>query len=48
MLLRYCMDDFDMVPIAHIITGITFAVVFHMRRISILSLYILEYSQLLP
>jgi len=31
MLLRYCLSDFEMVPVAHIVTGITFAVTFHMR-----------------
>ena len=35
MLLRYCLSDFATVPVAHIITGITFAFTFHMRWISI-------------
>jgi len=45
MLLRYCLSDFEMVPVAHIITGITFAVTFHMRWISIMkSLYFKIFS----
>ena len=35
MLLRYCLSDFEMVPVPHIITGITFAFTFHVRWISI-------------
>jgi len=31
MFLRYCMSDFEMVPLAPIIKGITFASTFHMR-----------------
>jgi len=34
MLLGYCLSDFEMVPIAPIIGGITLACTFHMRRIS--------------
>jgi len=30
MLLRYCLSDFEMVPVTPIITGITFAFTFHM------------------
>ena len=30
MLLRYCLNDFEMVPVAPITTGITFAFTFHM------------------
>jgi hypothetical protein len=30
MLLRYCLSDFEMVPVAHIITGIILAFTFHM------------------
>ena len=30
MLLRYCLSDFEMVPVAPIITGIAFVVTFHM------------------
>ena len=29
MLLRYCLSDFEMVPVAPVITGITFAFTFH-------------------
>ena len=36
-MLRYCQSDFEMVPVAPIITGITFAFTFHVRRISIKS-----------
>ena len=40
MLLRYFLNDFEMVPVAPIITGITFVFTFHMRCICILrSLY---------
>jgi hypothetical protein len=35
MLLRYCVNDFEMVPVASIITGITFTFTFHMRWISV-------------
>ena len=31
MLLRYCLSDFEMVPLAPIITGVAFAFTFHMR-----------------
>jgi len=34
-LLRYCLSDFEMLPVAPIITGITFAFTLHKRRISI-------------
>ena len=34
VLFRYCLSDFEMVPVAPIITGITFAFTFCMRRIS--------------
>ena len=37
MLLRYCLSDFEMVPVAPIITGITFAFTLHVRWISIIS-----------
>jgi len=40
MLLRYCLSDFEVVPLTHIITGIAFAFTFHMRWISVVgSLY---------
>jgi len=35
MLLRYCLSDFEMVPVAPVIIGITFAFTFHIRWISI-------------
>ena len=31
LLLKYCLSGFEMVPVAPIITGITFAVTFHMH-----------------
>jgi hypothetical protein len=40
MLLTYFLNDFEIVPVAPIITGITFVFTFHMRCISIVrSLY---------
>jgi hypothetical protein len=40
MVLRYCRSDFEMVPVAPVVTGITFAFTFHMHWISIMrSLY---------
>jgi len=47
MLLTYILNDFEMVPVAPIITGITFVFTFHMRCISIVRPYILEFSRLL-
>ena len=42
MLLTYFLNDFEIVPVAPIITGITFVFTFHMRCISIVrSLYLL-------
>ena len=35
MLLTYFLNDFEIVPVAPIITGITFVFTFHMRCISI-------------
>jgi hypothetical protein len=35
MLLRYLLNDFEMVPVVAIITGITFVFTFHFRSISI-------------
>ena len=35
MLLRYFLNDFEIVPVAPIITGIRFVFTFHMRCISI-------------
>jgi hypothetical protein len=44
-LLRYFLNDFQMVPVVPIITGITFVCTFHMRCISIvMSLYIRIFS----
>ena len=42
MLLTYFLNDFEIVPVAPIITGMTFVVTFHMRCISIVRFYILE------
>ena len=40
MLLAYSLNDFEIVPVAPVITGITFVFTFHMRCISIVrSLY---------
>jgi hypothetical protein len=36
VLLRYCLSHFEMVAVAHIITGITFAFTFHMRWIFVM------------
>ena len=45
MLLTYFLNDFEIVPVAPIITGITFVFTFHMRCISILrSLYFRVFS----
>jgi len=33
---KYCLSDLKMVPVAAVITGITFALTFHMHRISII------------
>ena len=35
MLLTYFLNDFEIVPVTHVITGITFVFTFHMRCISI-------------
>ena len=44
MLLTYFLNDFAIVPVAPIITGITFVLTFHMRCISIVrSLYYYYY-----
>ena len=47
MLLTYFLNEFEIVPVASIFTGITFVFTFHMRCISIVRFYILEYSRLL-
>ena len=44
MLLMHFLTDFEIVPVAPVITGITFYFTFHMRCISIIGLYILESS----
>jgi hypothetical protein len=45
MLLTYFLNDFEMVPVVPIITGITFVFTFHMRYISIvMSLYFKIFS----
>ena len=47
MLLRYCLNDTAMVPVAPVVTGIIFVFTFHMRCISIVRfVYILESSRL--
>jgi hypothetical protein len=45
MLLTYFLKDFEIVPVALIITAITFLFAFHMRSISIVrSLYFIIFS----
>ena len=45
MLLTYFLNDFEIVPVAPVITAITFAFTFHMHRISIVrSLYFRIFS----
>jgi hypothetical protein len=39
-LLMYFLNDFEMVPVAPVITGITFVFTLHMRCISTVSLYL--------
>ena len=46
MLFTYFLNDFEMVQVAPIITGITFIFTFHMRCISIVRFYILGFSRL--
>jgi hypothetical protein len=41
MLLTYFLNDFEMVPFAPIITGITFVFIFHMHCISIIIIIII-------
>ena len=43
MLLRYCLSDSEMVPVAPIITGINFAFTVHMRWMPIMLLYYYYY-----
>ena len=47
MLLTYFLNDFEVVPVAPIITGITFGFTFHMHCISIVRSLYLKCSQLL-
>jgi hypothetical protein len=47
MLLTYFMNDFEIVPVAPIITGITLAFTFHMRCISIVWSLCFKSSRLL-
>jgi hypothetical protein len=47
MLLGYFLNDFEMVPVDPIITGITCVFLFHICCIFIVGLYILGCSQLL-
>jgi hypothetical protein len=35
MLLRYCLSEFEMVPVAPVVTGITVAFAFHVYCISV-------------
>jgi len=44
LLLRYCLDDFVMLPAAPLITDISFVSTFHVRCISVVGLYISEPS----
>jgi hypothetical protein len=44
MLLTYFLNDFEMVPVALIITGITFVFTFHMPCISIYYYYYMSYA----
>jgi hypothetical protein len=45
MLLTYFLNDFEMVPVAPIITGVNFIFTFHMRCISIVrSLHFIIFS----
>ena len=45
-LLMYFLNDFEMVPVAHIITGITLVFTFHMRFILLSGPYISKSSRL--
>ena len=48
ILLTYFLNDFEIVPVAPVITGITFVFTFHMRYISIVrSLYIRIFSAII-
>jgi lysylphosphatidylglycerol synthetase-like protein (DUF2156 family) len=45
VLLRYFLNDFEKVPVAPVVSGITFVFTFHMRCISVIRFYILGFSQ---
>jgi hypothetical protein len=48
MLFGYCLSDFALVPVAPVVSGITFGFYFHLRYFSIVRcLYFLEFSRLL-
>ena len=47
MLLKNFLNDFRMIPVVPIITGITFVFTYDMRCASVVTLYILEYSRIL-
>ena len=42
MLLTYFLNDFEIVPVAPIITGVTFVFTFHMRYISVVRFLFFE------
>jgi hypothetical protein len=44
MSLRVCINDFEMVPVASIATGITFALKFHMLNFNYKVLYFKNFS----
>ena len=44
MLLTYFLNDFEIVPVAPVITGITFVFTFHMRSLLLLLLLLLLYT----
>jgi hypothetical protein len=48
MLLKYFLKDFEMVPVAPIITGVTFVFTFHIRssyfRITIIIIFITDFT----
>ena len=46
-LLRYCLSDFEMVPVTPLITGITFVFTVHMAEFLLWGLYILKFFRLL-
>jgi len=40
MLLRYCLNDFEMISVAPVIAGVTYVFTFHMRCISVVKVFI--------